>query len=103
MLKHKFNIIGNTFNYTDGMPKCSVWSKESKNIEWVNDGGEGTRMLYKTTMIRIAAEYEMYHTIFGKPDSGEYNESILGKIRILMESDGITYKEIKSKIEKEFK
>ena len=30
-----------------------------------NDGGEGTRMLYKTTMIRIAAEYEMYHTIFG--------------------------------------
>ena len=42
MLKHKFNIIGNTFNYTDGMPKCSVWSKESKNIEWVNDGGEGT-------------------------------------------------------------
>ena len=26
-----------------------------------NDGGEGTRMLYKTTMIRIAAEYEMYH------------------------------------------
>ena len=68
-----------------------------------NDGGEGTRMLYKTTMIRIAAEYEMYHTIFGIPDSGEYNQGILGKIRILMESDGITYKEIKSKIEKEFK
>ena len=68
-----------------------------------NDGGEGTRMLYKTTMIRIAAEYEMYHSIFGKPDSGEYNESILGKIRSLMESDGITYKEIKSQIQKEFK
>ena len=68
-----------------------------------NDGGEGTRMLYKTTMIRIAAEYEMYHTIFGIPDSGEYNQGILGKIRSLMETDGITYKEIKSEIENEFK
>jgi hypothetical protein len=68
-----------------------------------NDGGEGTRMMYKTTMIRIAAEYEMYHNIFGKPESSEYDGDILGKIRLLMEKDEITYKEIKDKIEKQFK
>lgn len=63
-----------------------------------NDGGEGTRMLYKTTMIRIAAEYEIYHSIFGKSESQEYDEDILGRIRSYMSIDNITYKEIIEKI-----
>lgn len=66
-----------------------------------NDGGEGTRMLYKTTMIRIAAEYEIYHSIFGKPESHEYDEDILGRIRSYMSIDNITYKEIVNKIKQE--
>ena len=66
-----------------------------------NDGGEGTRMLYKTTMIRIAAEYEIYHSIFGKPDSQEYNEDLLGRIRSYMTIDNITYKDIINKIKNE--
>ena len=37
----KFNLVGNTFNYADA-PRCSVWGKESKHIEWVEEGGEGT-------------------------------------------------------------
>jgi len=42
MTKHKFNIVGNTFDYADA-PCCSVWSKESKHTEWVKDQtGEGT-------------------------------------------------------------
>ncbi len=63
-----------------------------------NDGGEGTRMLYKTTMIRIAAEYEIYHSIFGKSESQEYDQDILGRIRSYMSIDNITYKEIIEKI-----
>ena len=66
-----------------------------------NDGGEGTRMLYKTTMIRIAAEYEIYHSIFGKPDSQEYDEDLLGRIRSYMSIDNITYKEIVNKIKQD--
>ena len=62
-----------------------------------NDGGEGTRMLYKTTMIRIAAEYEIYHTLFGKPESQEYDQDILGRIRSYMSMEDITYKDIVSK------
>lgn len=64
-----------------------------------NDGGEGTRMLYKTTMIRIAAEYEIYHAIYGKPESQEYDQDILGKIRSYMAIDNITYKEIVDKLQ----
>ena len=41
MVKHKFNLVGNTFNYSDA-PRCSVWGKESKFTEWVDEGGDGT-------------------------------------------------------------
>ena len=41
MSRHKFNLVGNTFNYKDA-PRCSVWGKESKFTEWVDEGGEGT-------------------------------------------------------------
>lgn len=40
MQKHKFNLIGNTFNYIDA-PKCSVAGKSSKFTEWVDEGGDG--------------------------------------------------------------
>lgn len=41
MQKHKFNLVGNTFNYIDA-PRCSVAGKVSKFTEWVDDGGDGT-------------------------------------------------------------
>ena len=41
MKKHKFNLVGNTFDYIDA-PRCSVSGKISKFTEWVDDGGEGT-------------------------------------------------------------
>ena len=40
MQKHKFNLVGNTFNYIDA-PRCSVSGKSSKLTEWVDDGGDG--------------------------------------------------------------
>ena len=39
MPRHKFNLVGNTFNYDDA-PRCSVWGKESEHIEWVEEGGK---------------------------------------------------------------
>lgn len=41
MTKHKFNLVGDTFNYIDA-PRCSVAGKESKLTEWVDQGGDGT-------------------------------------------------------------
>ena len=68
-----------------------------------SDGGEGTRMMYKTTMIRVAAEYEIYHSIFGHSKNMNYDGTILGKIRSFMEMQDISYKEIKSRIESLYK
>lgn len=42
MTRHKFNLVGTTFDYIDA-PRCSVAGKESKYTEWVQDGtGDGT-------------------------------------------------------------
>ena len=51
MPRNKFNLVGNTFNYEDA-PRCSVWGKESKHIEWVEEGGQGT--FYIDSAIGIA-------------------------------------------------
>tara|TARA_X000001036_G_scaffold439750_1_gene492098 strand:+ start:2150 stop:2677 length:528 start_codon:yes stop_codon:yes gene_type:complete len=64
-----------------------------------SDGKDGTQLLYKTTMIRVAAEYEIYHSIFGQPHSSEYDLTIINSIREYMHIDNITYKDIKQKIE----
>ena len=53
MPKHTFNLVGNTFNYADA-PRCSVWGKESKHIEWVDEGGEAT--FYVDNAIGLAFE-----------------------------------------------
>ena len=52
----KFNLVGNTFNYTDA-PRCSVWGKESKHIEWVDEGGEAT--FYVDNAIGLAFKDDM--------------------------------------------
>jgi len=42
-MKKKFNLVGNTFTHlTNGNKGYSVHGKESKYIEWVQDGGEAT-------------------------------------------------------------
>ncbi len=42
-MKKKFNLVGNTFTHlTGGNKGYSVHGKESKYIEWVQSGGDGT-------------------------------------------------------------
>lgn len=57
MTKHKFNIVGNTFDYDDAHC-CSVWGKESKYTEWAKDeSGEGT--FYIDSAIGMAFQDEV--------------------------------------------
>ena len=62
----------------------------------------GTSMLYKTSMIRIAAEYQIYNNVFGKPESGEYDNNIIEYIKQIMNQTDITYKDITNKLKKKF-
>jgi len=53
-MKKKFNLVGNTFTHlTNGNKGYSVHGKESKYIEWVQDGGEGTFYIDDTINVGI--------------------------------------------------
>ena len=64
---------------------------------------DASRLLYKTTMIRVAVEYEIYHSLFGIPKDKTYDNFIINKIREYMMQDDITFTEIKLKIEELYK
>jgi len=54
---------------------------------------------YKTTRIRLKAEYELYNLILGKPEQGEqYDSLIIQKILNLLTDETISVDEIKKGI-----
>lgn len=55
--------------------------------------------IYKTKMIRLKAEYEIYNLIYGKPEKFElYDNSILNIIKKLLKINNITFDKIKKKL-----
>lgn len=55
-------------------------------------------MVYKTTMIRLKPEYEIYDMIFGRPDrkkQEQYNEKTIQRIEGLLNVYDITFDKIK--------
>ena len=55
-------------------------------------------MIYKTTMIRLKPEYEIYNIIIGKPDrrkNEKYNEIIIKDIERLLRNDNINFNKIR--------
>ena len=56
-MKTKFNLVGNTFTHlTNGNKGYSVHGKESKYIEWVHSGGDGTFYIDDTVNVGINDE-----------------------------------------------
>jgi len=54
--------------------------------------------MYKTTMIRLKPEYEIYDNIIGKPKrekNESYNELIIKDIQLLLKNENITFNKIK--------
>lgn len=63
------------------------------------DKNEVMSMVFKTSMIRLLPEYEIYDSILGKPkrDFGEsYDVTIINHIKNLLTFDDITYQKIKA-------
>jgi len=68
-------------------------------------GEEFTSIVYKTTMIRLKPEYELYDTIFGKPKREKdqaYSEAILSCIRRLLNQENITFSQIQEQLIQQF-
>jgi hypothetical protein len=66
---------------------------------------ELSQITYKTSMIRLKPEYELYDCILGKPkrENNEfYNELIIKDISKLLSDDRINYNKIKDIIVKKY-
>ena len=58
-------------------------------------------LIHKTPYVRLKAEYEIYHLLYGKPNRKEgeiYDESKLKQIIVLLKNDEITFDEIKDSL-----
>ena len=62
-------------------------------------------MIYKTTMIRLLPEYEIYNSILGRPKrelSQKYNEEIIIDIKKMMTNEKVTFNKIKEFIKNKY-
>jgi hypothetical protein len=78
--------------------KHKILEDYDKNVNAKRDSNEIMTMVFKTTMIKLLPEYEIYNSIFGKPKrelNEKYDVDIIGKIKELLKEDDITYKKIK--------
>jgi hypothetical protein len=72
-----------------------------KNMNGDRDPNEIMTMVFKTSMIKLLPEYEIYDSIFGKPKrdlNEKYDEEIINTIQELLKEDDITYTKIKDHI-----
>ena len=57
--------------------------------------------IHKTPYVRLKAEYEIYHLLYGKPNrkkNESYNKEKIQEISNLLENDDITFDEIREKM-----
>jgi len=72
-----------------------------KNMNGNRDPNEIMTMVFKTSIIKLLPEYEIYDSIFGKPKrdlNEKYDEEIINTIQKLLKEDDITYTKIKDYI-----
>jgi hypothetical protein len=75
------------------------YDKNNNNSK--RDSNEIMSMVFKTSMIKLLPEYEIYDSIFGKPKrelKEKYDNNIINKIKELLKEDDITYRKIKEYI-----
>ena len=62
------------------------------------DSNEIMTMVFKTSIIKLLPEYEIYDSIFGRPKrelNEKYDDVVIKTIKDLLKEDDITYKKIK--------
>jgi len=65
------------------------------------DSNEIMTMVFKTSMIKLLPEYEIYDSIFGKPKrelNEKYDDDVINKIKELLKEYDITYRKIKEQV-----
>lgn len=91
--------------YNEMLRVFKVLIEKQKLLEDYDETMNGKResneimtMVFKTSMIKLLPEYEIYDTIFGRPKrelNEKYRDDIISKIKELLKDDDVTYKKIK--------
>ena len=69
------------------------------------DPNEVVSMIYKTSMIRLLPEYEIYNSILGRPKrekNESYNEKVIIDIKKCIQVENTTFQKIKDYIEHKY-
>ena len=72
--------------------------EELEKTIYGGDSKDVTTMIYRTAMIRLKPEYEIYDILYGRPQRSEnqdYNVVIVEYIQRLLKIEGITFHKIK--------
>jgi len=91
--------------YSEMLKVFKVLIEKQKLLEDYDEKHSGKResneimtMVFKTSMIKLLPEYEIYDSIFGKPKrelNEKYDDAIINMIKELLKEDDVTYKKIK--------
>jgi len=74
---------------------------ERKVYSGINGKNDVSSLIYKTTIIRLKPEYEIYNIIFGKPQREKkqvYHEEVIKDIQKILEFENITFDKIQELI-----
>jgi hypothetical protein len=101
---------GELVAYNEMLKVFKVLIEKQKLLEDYDENRNGKRdpneimtMVFKTSMIKLLPEYEIYDSIFGKPKrelNERYDEDVIAKIKDLLKEDNITYRKIKEYVTK---
>ena len=76
--------------------KQNLLDVSEKNQSNTSEPNKIVNMVYKTSMIRLLPEYEIYNSIIGKPNKSSYDENIINEIKRLLKEENISYTKIKT-------
>jgi hypothetical protein len=83
----------------------NILEDTERNIQSKRDPNEIVSFMFKTSMIKLLPEYEIYDSIIGKPKrelKQKYNEDIIREIKMLLSQENTSYKKIKDHLAKNY-
>lgn len=108
-VKKKIHFYYNTYHldelliYKEIIHAFEIMLSEHEQLEdlekkMYNTTKDLSTMIYKTSIIRLKPEYELYDLILGKPDRNKnekYDESIIQQIERLVQMENMNFQRIK--------
>jgi hypothetical protein len=96
--EEEFSIYINLLKILKSLVEKQILLDDNDKTQFTKQQNDIISMVYKTVMIKLLPEYEIYNNIFGKPKKElkqKYNEIIIQDIKSQMNKENITYSGLK--------